>query len=111
MSKPKSLRERYSERTEQELRDHLATVFQDLEGTVRAMNACSLNLERHAKQCRPKQMASHLLLGAVLGALLFALLQPRIATSWQACQLGERLQARWTELPPDQRQTIQEMLD
>lgn len=111
MSETRSLRDRYSAKTEEELRDHLATVFRDLEGTVRAMNACSLNLERHARQCRPKQMASHLLLGAVLGALLFALLQPRIATSWQACEIGQRLQVRWAELPPHQRQMLQEVLD
>ena len=110
MRASKSLRDRYSEKTEQELREHLATVFHDLESTMRAMNACSLNVERHAKMCRPKQVAYHLLWGAILGALLFALAQPRIATSWQACQVGDRLQSRWTELSAHQRQTLQEAL-
>ncbi len=106
-----SLRDRFSEKTEQELRDHLATVFRDLESTMRAMNACSLNVERHARLCRPKQVAGLLVWGAVLGALLFALIQPPIATSWQACTIGARLQVRWGELSAHQRQTLQEALD
>ena len=110
--KPLSLRERTANATAAHIREELAPVIRALEKNQEELQSCvrqtSLLLDM---QQQPWRRASSMLWGMVVGALLFAFLQPRVKHSNNACTLGSEILSQWSILPASERAVIEKIVE
>lgn len=110
-SKPASLRERAASATAAHIREELAPVIRALEENQEVLQSCvrqtNLLLDM---QHQPWRKASSMLWGMVVGALLFAFLQPRVKHSNNACTLGSEILTHWSALSASERAVIENIV-
>lgn len=111
-AKPLSLRERTANATAAHVREELAPVISALEENQEELQSCvrqtSLLLDM---QRQPWRKASSMLWGMVVGALLFAFLQPRVKHSNTACTLGSEILTQWSTLSASDRAVIEKIVE
>ena len=111
-AKPLSLRERTANATAAHIREELAPVISALEENQEEIQSCvrqtSLLLDM---QRQPWRKASAMLWGMVVGALLFAFLQPRVKHANDACTLGSEILTQWSTLSASERAVIEKIVE
>ena len=111
-AKPLSLRERTANATAAHIREELAPVIRALEENQAEIQSCvrqtSLLLDM---QRQPWRKASAMLWGMVVGALLFAFLQPRVKHANNACTLGSEILTQWSTLSASERAVIEKIVE
>ena len=110
--KPLSLRERTANVTAAHIREELGPVVRALKENQEDLQSCvrqtSLLLDM---QQQPWSKASSMLWGMVVGALLFAFLQPRVKHSNNACTLGSEILTQWSTLSASDRAVIEKIIE
>ena len=111
-SKPLSLRERTARATAAHIREELAPVINALEDNQAELQSCArqTNLLLDMQQ-QPWRKAGTMLWGMVVGALLFALLQPRVKHANNACTLGSEILTQWSTLSASERAMIEKIVE
>ncbi len=111
-SKPKSLRERAEKATSKHIHKELSPVLEGIKRNQQDLQSCVQKMQRLLSlQNAPWKNAGAMLWGIVLGVLIYALLQPRIEHSNQACMIGSRIINAWPSLSESQRSVINQMTD
>lgn len=107
-SKPGSLRERAQKASTDHIRKELGPVLETLKENQIDLQTCvrQMKMLLHVQQ-EPWKKAGTMLWGIVLGVLLFALLQPRIQHTHDACALGSRIMAASPTLSDSERALIE----
>lgn len=107
-NKSGGLRARVEKTTTDHIRKELEPIIEAIQGNQRDLQSCICQMKMllHAQQ-EPWRKAGAMLWGIVLGALLFALLQPRIQHTHDACTLGNKIMAAWSSLPDSERALIE----
>ena len=107
-SKPGSLRDRAQKVSTDHIRKELAPVLEALKGSQRDLKTCVRQMQMllHVQQ-EPWKKAGTMLWGIVLGALLFALLQPRVQHTHDACALGSKIMGTSSTLSDSERVLIE----
>ena len=107
-SKPGSLRERAQKASTDHILKELAPVLETLKRNQINLQTCvrQMKMLLHVQQ-EPWKKAGTMLWGIVLGMLLFALLQPRIQHTHDACALGSRIMAASPTLSDPERALIE----
>ena len=107
-SKPSSLRDRAQKASTDHIRKELAPVLEALKGNQIDLQTCVRQMKRllHVQQ-EPWKKAGTTLWGIVLGMLLFALLQPRVQYTHDACALGSKIMAASSTLSGSERALIE----
>ena len=110
--KPLSLRERTANATAVHIREELAPIINALEDNQAELQSCvrqtSLLLDM---QQQPWRLAGSMLWGMVVGALLFAFLQPRVKHANNACTLGSEVLTQWSTLSASERAVIEKIVE
>lgn len=111
-SKPLSLRQRTANATAAHIREELAPVIRALEENQEEIQSCvrQTNLLLDMQQ-QPWRKASSMLWGMVVGALLFAFLQPRVKHANNACTLGSEILTQWSTLSASERAVIEKIVE
>ena len=111
-SKPLSLRERTASATAAHIREELAPVINALEDNQAEFQSCvrQTNLLLDMQQ-QPWRKAGTMLWGMVVGALLFAFLQPRVKHTNKACTLGSKILMQWSALSASERAVIEKIVE
>ena len=111
-TKPVSLRERTANATSAHICEELVPVIRALGENQEELQSCvrqtSLLLDM---QRQPWRKASAMLWGMVVGALLFAFLQPRVKHGNNACTLGSEILTQWSTLSASERAVIEKIVD
>ncbi len=111
-AKPLSLRERTANATAAHIGEELAPVITALKDNQEELNSClrqtSLLLDM---QQQPWRKAGTMLWGMVVGALLFAFLQPRVKHANNACTLGSEILTQWSTLSTSERAVIENIVE
>ena len=107
-SKPGSLRDRAQKASTDHIRKELAPILEALKGNQMDLQTCvrQMKMLLHVQQ-EPWKKAGAMLWGIVLGALLFALLQPRVQHTHDACALGSKIMAASSTLSGSERALIE----
>lgn len=107
-SKPGGLRERAQKASTDHIRKELGPVLEALKENQTDLQSCvrQMKMLLHVQQ-EPWKKAGTMLWGIVLGVLLFALLQPRIQHTHDACALGSRIMAASPTLSDSERALIE----
>ncbi|MDE2646268.1 MAG: hypothetical protein OXI05_10605 [Bacteroidota bacterium] len=107
-SKPGSLRDRAQKASTDHIRKELAPILEALKGNQMDLQTCVRQVKRllHVQQ-EPWKKAGTMLWGIVLGVLLFALLQPRVQYTHDACALGNKIMAASSTLSDSERTLIE----
>lgn len=111
-AKPLSLRERTANATAAHIREELAPVIRALEENQEELQSCvrQTNVLLDMQQ-QPWRKAGTMLWGMVVGALLFAFLQPRVKHSNNACTLGSEILTQWSTLSASERAVIEKIVE
>ncbi len=107
-SKPGSFRERAQKASTDHIRKELEPVLETLKENQIDLQTCvrQMKMLLHVQQ-EPWKKAGTMLWGIVLGVLLFALLQPRVQHTHDACALGSRIMAASSTLSDSERALIE----
>ncbi len=109
-SKSNSLRERTEKATTDHIRKELAPVLAAVRQNQTEIQSCIQQISRLLHiQHEPWRKAGAMLWGIVMGALLFALLQPGITHTNHACTLGNRIMEAWPSLSGAERTLIEKI--
>ncbi|MDE2826255.1 MAG: hypothetical protein OXL40_02955 [Bacteroidota bacterium] len=109
---PLSLRERTANATAVHIRAELAPVIRALEENQEVLQSCVRQTSQALDmQQQPWRRASSMLWGMVVGALLFAFLQPRVKHSNNACTLGSEILTQWSTLSASERAMIEKIVE
>ena len=109
-SKPRSLRKRTEKATTDHIRKELAPVLAEIKTNQVELQSCAQQMTRLLHlQHEPWRKAGAMLWGVVMGALIFALLQPKITHTNHACTIGTRIMAAWPSLSDAERTLIEKI--
>ena len=90
------------------IRKELAPVLEALKENQMDLQSCVRQMKVLLRvQQEPWKKAGTMLWGIVLGALLFALLQPRVQYTHDACALGSKIMAASSTLSDSERALIE----
>lgn len=110
-SKPLSLRERTASATAAHIREELAPVINALEENQAELQSCARQTNLLLDMQQPWRKAGTMLWGMVVGALLFAFLQPRVKHTNKACTLGSKILMQWSALSASERAVIEKIVE
>ena len=110
-AKPDSLRARVQKASTDHIQRELAPVLEALKENQRDIQSCARQMKTfvHAQQ-EPWRKAGTMLWGIVLGVLLFALLQPRLEHTHDACVLGSKIMAAWSAMSDSEQALIEKIV-
>ena len=111
-AEPLSLRERTANATTAHIRKELAPVITTLEKNQEELQSCTRQTKLLLEmQQQPWRKAGAMLWGMVMGALIFAFLQPRVKHSSNACTLGSKVLTEWSTLSAAERAVIEKIIE